>query len=68
MDELIKLQRDDIWAAYPDKPPFLTMQQVEKYLHRRRESLLKDKTFPVRHVGRVWQVNVLALAKWMLKK
>ena len=65
--EMLSLQLSGIYEVFPDKPPFLSLKQAARFLRRDPRTLMADRTFPLKQVGRHYMVNTIALAKWMLK-
>lgn len=61
---------EDIYKAYPKRPKFLSLNQVSKFLGVHHETLLSDKTFPVKikknEKGNGYRVSVNSLAMWMI--
>lgn len=44
---------------------FLSMDAAAKYCKRDRRTLLADRTFPAKKIGKSYHVNVIALARWL---
>ena len=38
-----------------------------RFLRMDPRTLMADHTFPIKHMGRLWNVNLVALAKWMVR-
>jgi len=66
--ELIELQMENIYAAFPTRPAFLTLRQAAQYLKMDPRTLQADHTFPLKNSGnRSYKVNTVAMARWMLR-
>ena len=66
--ELIALQMENIYTAFPTRPAFLTLRQAAQFLGMDPRTLQADRTFPLKSAGsRSYKVNTVAMARWMLK-
>ena len=55
----------DLIRADLGTEPMIPLYRVAKWLHKKPEVLLKDRTFPIKRVGRINYVPVTGLARWM---
>ena len=64
-EEIAKRTLSMLYEAFPDKPPYISMNAAAKYLHSRPEKLERDRTFPKRKLGKRYVVPLVALAHWL---
>lgn len=58
--DMLALIREDLGYE-----PMIPLYKVARWMHKKPEVLLKDRTFPIKRVGRINYVPVTNLARWM---
>lgn len=44
---------------------FVSLRQAAKYCKKDSRTLLADKTFPIKQIGRQYSVPIISLARWL---
>lgn len=63
---VLELQLAELKAAFPGKV-MIPLSHAARFLRMDPRTLMADHTFPLKHMGRLWNVNLVALAKWMVR-
>lgn len=58
--DMLALIREDLGYE-----PMIPLYKVARWMHKKPEVLLKDRTFPIKRVGRINYVPVTNLARWI---
>lgn len=60
-EHLIRLDK-----AFPGRE-IITLNQASKYLHKKSDTLKRNKTFPLNRNGRTgyFEIRIVALARWL---
>ena len=64
-EEIIKRTLSMLYEAFPDKPPYISMNAAAKYCHTDARRLEADRTFPKKRLGKRTVVPLVALAHWL---
>jgi hypothetical protein len=65
-NEVLELQLAELKAAFPGKV-MIPLSHAARYLRVDPRTLHANHSFPMRKFKRMWYVNLVALAKWMVR-
>lgn len=63
---VLELQLAELKAAFPGKV-MIPLSHAARYLRVDPRTLHANRSFPMRKFKRMWYVNLVALAKWMVR-
>lgn len=58
-------QLEAIYEHFGKEPALISIEQAASYVGIDKRTLLEDRSFPVKSVGRCYRVALVALARWL---
>lgn len=58
-------QLDAIYERFGKEPALISIEQAASYVGMDKRTLLEDRSFPVKTVGRYYKVSLIGLARWL---
>ena len=58
-------QLEAIYEHFGNEPALISLDKAAAYVGVDKRTLLEDRSFPVKNIGRCYRVPLVALARWL---